>query len=116
LAVEQLRYNGNADATGVRAANLVAAFYERREFRPAWRDEARIDGLLRLVDDAYADGLEPRDYHRDAILEHRRKQHGAAEPAEAAAFELLLTDALVSLVHHPRPGQDRKRAAEGKSG
>src|SRR5690606_29150736 len=104
-AVERVRYNGNAAAAGIHAPNLVAAFYERREFRPAWREPERVDALLRLVDGTFADGLEPRDYHREQIVERRRELDGGGTTAERADFELLLTDALMSLVHHRRLGK-----------
>lgn len=106
IAVERLRYDGTAAAAGIHAVNLVAGFYERREFRPAWRDEARIDELTQLIDDAFADGLDPDDYHRDVLAERRRELHeGGATAAERASFELLLTDALMSLAHHRRLGK-----------
>lgn len=108
-AVERIRYNGNASAAGIHAANLVAAFYERREFRSAWREPERVDALLELVDGTFADGLEPRDYHRDLIAERRRELDGGGTAAERADFELLLTDALMSLVHHRRLGKTNPR-------
>ncbi|HET6628566.1 MAG TPA: L,D-transpeptidase family protein [Woeseiaceae bacterium] len=106
-AVERIRYNGNAAASGIAAADLVAGFYERRSFMPAWRDAAKIDSLAALIADAYADGLDPADYHQQTIEEWRRQQRGggAMTPAEWAVFELTLTDALISLVHHQRFGK-----------
>lgn len=106
-AVERIRYNGNAAASGIAAGDLVAEFYERRSFMPAWRDDAKIDSLAALVADAHADGLDPADYHQQVIEEWRRERRGgeAPTPAEWAVFELTLTDALVSLVHHQRFGK-----------
>lgn len=110
VAVEQLRYNGNAAASNIRAANLVAEFYERRDFAPAWRDDQKVEELLALVDGSFADGLAPADYHADE-LEERPAPPGdpSAAPAEWAAFELLATDALMSLVHHQRLGKTNPR-------
>lgn len=106
-AVERIRYNGNAAASGIAAGDLVAGFYERRSFMPAWRDDAKIDSLAALIADSHADGLNPDDYHQQIIEKRlRERRHGEAlTPAEWAVFELTLTDALISLVHHQRFGK-----------
>lgn len=106
-AVERIRYNGNAEASGVAAGKLVAEFYERRAFLPAWRDDAKIDSLIALIANSHADGLDPADYHEQSIEERYRRLHGgpAMSPAEWAAFELTLTDALISLIHHQQHGK-----------
>lgn len=105
-AIERIRYNGNADPSGIAAANLVSEFYERRSFLPAWRDDAKIDSLLAFIADSYADGLDPADYHQQSIEErHRELSRGPVSRAEWAAFELTLTDALISLIHHQQHGK-----------
>ncbi|HZD52107.1 MAG TPA: L,D-transpeptidase family protein, partial [Woeseiaceae bacterium] len=86
------------------AVDRVAELYEGRDFTPAWREPARIDALLGLIDDAWADGLDPEDYHR-ADIGRRRLEARSFSPAERASFELTLTDALISLVHHQRFGK-----------
>lgn len=106
FAVEGLRYGGNPAGSGINAANLVAEFYERRGFVPAWREDGKVGALLELIDDAFADGLTPGDYHRSEIERRRRElARRAVAPEEWASFELMLTDALVSLVHHRRLGK-----------
>ena len=112
MAVERIRYDANADvnsnANGIMAGPLVAEFYERRSFMPAWRDDTgRIDSLVALIEDSFADGLDPADYHQHSIEGRQRQLRGggATTPAEWAAFELTLTDALISLIHHQRLGK-----------
>ena len=109
IAVERLRYSDDmpAVATEIAAGPLVAEYYERRTFLPAWQDDGKIASLISVIEDAFADGLEPADYHLQSI-EEQYAQLSAGQtgsPAEWAAFELQLTDALISLVHHQRFGK-----------
>jgi murein L,D-transpeptidase YcbB/YkuD len=50
---------------------LLKLFYEKREFDPAWSDAsgmlASADSLKAMVRSADREGLEPQDYHIDAI-------------------------------------------------
>jgi L,D-transpeptidase YcbB len=105
IATEQIRYAG--DAGDLAAAGAVAEFYERRDFLPAWREEERINDLTRAVRDAYDDGLNPADYHLQRIEAELGSVRGGhqASATEWAAFELVLSDALVSLVYHQRYGK-----------
>jgi len=109
IAVEALRYSDDATraATGIHAARLVAEFYERRSFFPAWKDDRKIRFLISAVEDAFADGLNPADYHlADLEEQYARVRAGhLPSPAEWASFELALTDALISLVHHQLYGK-----------
>ena len=107
IAVEQIRYAAGASEVDLAAGNLVAEVYERRGFLPAWRDNGKIGSLVAVIEDAFADGLEPADYHQRELAEgYSRLRDGATfSPTEWAAFELRLTDALISLVHHQRFGK-----------
>jgi murein L,D-transpeptidase YcbB/YkuD len=109
IAVERIRYSDDIPgaATHIAAGALVAEFYERRSFLPAWRDDKKIASLIAVIEDAFVDGLEPADYHLRSI-EEQFTQLSAGQtttPAEWAAFELELTDALIGLVHHQRFGK-----------
>ena len=100
--VEALRETGRLDVRGTRIASAIVlpAVYERRGFRPAWRDARTIGQLVRAIRDAAADGLDPRDYHQ-ALLERLRGEvaaSGQSDDALLADYDLLLTDALVRLV------------------
>lgn len=102
VAVERIRDGGNAAASALAAGGLVAEFYARRGFRPAWRDARKVEALAAVVAAAYRDGLDPADYHQHAIQQWLRQHARGATmtPGEWATFELTLTDALISLVHH----------------
>ena len=89
--VEQLRAGRElrVDGEHIAAPALIARFYERRDFRPAWTP-ARAAELVALVEGSRADGLEPRDYHLAAL------RAGKEDPADR---ELLYTDALIRLAY-----------------
>ena len=102
--VEALRETGRLDVRGSRIASVIVLpdVYERRGFRPAWRDARTIEQLGRAIGDAAADGLDPRDYHQ-ALLERLRGEVAASGQSDAvllADYDLLLTDALVRLGYH----------------
>jgi murein L,D-transpeptidase YcbB/YkuD len=109
VAVERIRYAGDmaVGETELAAGGLVAEFYERRSFLPAWREDAKVGSLIAVTEDTFADGLDPADYHLQAIVDlHAQLSTGhTLSPAEWAAFELQLTDALISLVYHQRFGK-----------
>lgn len=109
VAVERLRYGDELPTAAARihAGRLVAEFYERRSFLPAWQDDQKIGSLIAAVEDALADGLDPSDYHLRSIAEQYTQcmTERSTNPEEWAAFELQLTDSLISLVHHQRFGK-----------
>jgi murein L,D-transpeptidase YcbB/YkuD len=84
------------------ARSVLVPFYRKRDFAPAWKDPARIDELLLLLDAADTHGLEPRDY----LVETLRALRG--QPATAALtadLDLLLTEALVRYGYHQTFGK-----------
>lgn len=119
LAVEAVHY-GEQDSVVAReltAAGFVTDFYERRGFRPAWQDEDKVRQLIAVIRGAYAHGLSPDDYHLRRIEAALAEdpQELSASPARWAAFELVLTDALATLVHHLRYGKTDPRSHEPSS-
>jgi murein L,D-transpeptidase YcbB/YkuD len=95
--VEAVRSGDQGPLRGetIAARHLLPAFYESRDFRPAWTDPARTASLLRAIHDAERDGLDPRDYHLRAL-----EPAGAAGEADELDLELLRTDALIRLGYH----------------
>ena len=77
---------------------LLPDFYQRRDFEAAWERDGNVDALLRAIEDMQADGLDPRDYHREAILRLRTAK--PTSPADRAQLDLLLTDALFRVAYH----------------
>ncbi|MBL8273711.1 MAG: L,D-transpeptidase family protein, partial [Xanthomonadales bacterium] len=82
--------------------DIVARYFEAQQFRPQWRDPARLAQLVDAIIDLANDGLDPRDYHVE-VLEAFRTELGAATmlaDGEQAALELLATDALMLGLYH----------------
>jgi L,D-transpeptidase YcbB len=102
-AVEQLRSTGKATIAGQTLLSAIALpeIYEARGFRTLWNDPANEEALLGEIAAAAGDGLDPADYHFEALraaVDQRRRMPDHA-PSVATA-DLLLTDALLRLVTH----------------
>jgi len=98
------------------ARALIAGLYESRAFEPLWADAARVVALRRAIDASAAHGLDPRDYHAQALA-------AALPPADARALQpswnLARTlsgadpaTAFARLVTAPDPATLRLRLAE----
>lgn len=98
--VERFQAEGSLDLGDARlaAARLIPMLCERFEFQPAWTDRAMVEQLLDGVRGAASHGLDPTDYHLQAI--ESRLAAGdwqASDPAARAELDLLLTDSLARL-------------------
>jgi murein L,D-transpeptidase YcbB/YkuD len=102
-AGRELRVAGEVIA----ASRLLGEFYRQREFQPAWLDTHRQAQLLALVEDSSTHGLDPSDYHADALRKIRAEASSDAE--EVAARDFLFSDALVRLAYHLHFGKTNPR-------
>jgi murein L,D-transpeptidase YcbB/YkuD len=94
---------------------LIPLFYRERDFSPAWmRDrmlEPKAQTLIRTVQTAYRDGLEPQDYHAIAIaetlaaLDNSKRLTPHLQVEYWADLDLLLTDAFLLLGTHLSGGR-----------
>ncbi len=109
IRVEQLAAGQEVRAHGdlIAAHKLLPELYRRREFRPAWLDTERERQLLALVEASRTHGLDPSDYHADALREMQAE--GRTDPAFVADRDLLWSDALVRLVYHLHFGKTNPR-------
>jgi len=94
------------DGAEIAARRLIAAFYERRGFRPAWVRPGQADALAVAIEESRSHGLDPRDYHAAAV---GRLASGATPGLDEAGRELLLTDALLRLAYHLHFGKANPR-------
>jgi murein L,D-transpeptidase YcbB/YkuD len=83
-------------------------FYAARFYLPAWPDpgDETVTALLNAVRDSAGHGLEPEDYHLEAIeylLDQRRG--GELSLGARVDLELLLTDAFLLLGSHLHSGR-----------
>lgn len=104
--LESARVTRRLRARGERlgATTSLLSFYEARGFQPAWFAEGRlrrrdVDSLVTAVRASASHGLEPRDYHLEALVSLPRDLRGAGA-AELAGADLLLTETFVTLGGH----------------
>ena len=104
--VEQLHEDKGRTVRGVRLLepDAVSHFFQSRNFTPAWPGTGP-DQILQAIRDVEQDGLVPRDYHLAAIESLRAAP--ADSPDRDADLQILLTDAVASLVNHVRFGKVR---------
>lgn len=107
--VEQVRYSERLSVGDVDVASgdLLAEFYEQREFEPAWTGIERLESLIELAEDTEADGLDPEDYHLSDLYTVREMMQ-SGEPLsirQRAAADIGMTDALIRLGYHQRFGK-----------
>jgi murein L,D-transpeptidase YcbB/YkuD len=99
--VETLRSRSDEQigAGSAAARALLASLYERRDFAPLWADPSRRRSLLAAIEASHTHGLDPRDYHFEA-LSRADPVRGADQDGAAAERDLLLTDAFMRLAYH----------------
>jgi murein L,D-transpeptidase YcbB/YkuD len=104
VRVDELRYAGDLDVRGARIvlADVVARYFEGQGFRGHWSEAARLDELIGLLAGLRDDGLEPADYHVEALQTFREELRGGRRlaPQQQADLELLATDALLLGLSH----------------
>lgn len=82
----------------VAAVKFIPAFYELRNYKPAWTDKANVEALLMAVQTSPEQGLDPADFHA-AVLEQARSRlsEQKGDAGALADFDILMTDSLVRL-------------------
>jgi murein L,D-transpeptidase YcbB/YkuD len=91
------------------AGEALREFYEKRNFELAWFQDNRLRpealDLLRTIDRSAGEGLQPGDYHQEAIA---RRIEGLSLTSTVAAqidLDLLLSDAFLLLGSHLLAGK-----------
>jgi len=107
--IDHLRYEKQQDVRGARIIGneLVAKYYEAQQFQPAWQDAAKIDELVASIDDLRNDGLNPDDYHLEALQSYRLdvRMKTPLTLQDRANLELLATDAFMLGLYHVYVGK-----------
>ncbi len=102
--IDHLRYDKQQDVRGARiiADEPVAKYYEAQQFQPAWQDPARLDELVASIEDLRNDGLDPNDYHLEALKSYRLdvRMNSPLTLQDRADLELLATDAFMLGLYH----------------
>ena len=94
---KELNFNGES----ISAIKVIPAFYDNREYSPAWGAD-NIGDLLDSINDIENDGLNPRDYHYQLIIGLMEEivENGQKDPEKYALFDIFLTDSLLRLTYH----------------
>lgn len=104
LRYELLNDHRDHEVNGERIVlgDLVARYYESQQFSAKWRDAARLSQLVDALLELVTDGLDPADYHVDALDRYRAglRRAKALPPDEQAGLELLATDAMMLGLYH----------------
>lgn len=105
--IESIRsgLGARADDDRLLAREALPAFYEARAFVPAWTRvagaHARIRDLTDAIEGSRRHGLDPSDYHLEAIGESSvRVFGGSATATDVVDLELLASDAFLVLGSH----------------
>jgi murein L,D-transpeptidase YcbB/YkuD len=94
---------GEADIAAVR---LIPAFYEQREYLPAWSDAADTNELIGLLEQIDQEGLDPGDYFLGELK--RLAADARRNPNDhvlLADLDILATESLIRLGYHLRFGK-----------
>jgi murein L,D-transpeptidase YcbB/YkuD len=85
----------------------VARVYEERQFRSAWSDPIRLNELIAAINEVDSDGLDPHDYHVDALTAFRDELRAAKtlSASDKADLDLIATDALGLAMYHLYAGK-----------
>ena len=84
----------------------VPQFYTNRNYELAWTDKKNIKDLLESIESAYDEGLDPEDYHYQAIQNLlAKKKSSSLSNEEKADLDLLMTDAIILYASHLLEGK-----------
>ena len=82
------------------AGAVVARFYQTQGIKPLWNNPDRVERMLKELELASAEGLNPEDYHYSYLRDLQKLLTAKASANQKAEFELLMTDALMVYGYH----------------
>ena len=87
------------------AKDMIARFYQNRQFEPAWTNPAQVEEVIRLVDDAWTYGLLPEDYFAHTLRPLLALSVEHEDAQLSADLDILLTESLVRYASNRRYGK-----------
>jgi murein L,D-transpeptidase YcbB/YkuD len=103
-------YLGRLDRQSVSAGpdrasitGYMQRFYRALGYRTAWTNRLAVARLIEVIEESAGDGLMPSDYHIDEI--RKFYENPPESPAQLARADLLMTDAVCTLLSHMRSGK-----------
>ncbi|WP_323751389.1 L,D-transpeptidase family protein [Marinobacter sp.] len=100
LEALQSGYPVSINGTRLHTQSALTQFYENRRYQPAWTSPIARNELIRAIDELADDGLNPADYHQDAIHTIIRRSQGSAHSELPAELDLIFSDAFLLLATH----------------
>ena len=98
------------------AAPHLVELYRTNDFQPLWADAAATEKLVRAIEAAADDGLNPEDYHLAALKAEAPPPEDQRDGLRSAIdLDLLRTDALITLGEHLRRGKAAERDVPEKA-
>ncbi|MBR8535574.1 L,D-transpeptidase family protein [Carboxylicivirga sediminis] len=81
---------------------VIASIYEEAGYAPLWQLERNRMDLENILESAYYEGLNPKDYHLEVITNYNSlsRVYKNRKAVHAAMADLLMTDAILSYTHH----------------
>lgn len=76
--------------------SVTQEFYARDDYAPAWTNPVAVNELADSIEQAWREGMNPKDYHQQQVQGLR----DGSLNLDVAARDLLLTDSLVRLTYH----------------
>jgi murein L,D-transpeptidase YcbB/YkuD len=101
--IERLRVEPAVGSERLTERKSVEQFYKDRDARPAWLD--RSGDVVKAIQGVQADGLDPADYHLEAIQSLIADPPAQRTPESQAKLDVLLSDAVAGLADHVRYGR-----------
>ena len=102
LRMEDLESNGKLSVQGTRiiADEFVPKLYSHAHFKRLWTDTAKVNELIRAIEDSAKDGLDPEDYNLGQLKALEGKVELTEDPTTLADLDILLSDSLARLAYH----------------
>ena len=104
------RLDASSSSARLEIDGQLQRFYRALDYRAAWSNRRAIERLVEVIAESVDDGLKPSDYHYDEI--RRFAENPPESPALKARADLLMTDALFSLLSHMRSGKVMPRTLD----
>ncbi|MDP4547097.1 murein L,D-transpeptidase [Marinobacter sp. MDS2] len=105
LEILQSDHSDSIQGTPLHAQDALARFYENRHYQPAWSSPIARYELVQAIDRVAHDGLNPADYHQDALHDIVHSSSDDADRTLSTELDLIFTDAFLLLAAHLRDGK-----------
>ena len=86
---------------------VITKLYQGEDYQPVWGSASNRQDLIKVLEDAYFEGLNPEDYHIDFIKEHDDKIEGGMRITmdEYAIADIVMTNAVLTYAFHMIQGK-----------